>query len=929
MAAVEDFVARVAGGEGGVLFIEGEPGSGKTHALDHLDEEARTSGVRVLYAQCSRREAAEPWGVVRQLLDFSLQENLAESAPDTLHQLEAELAGIAASRRPRTDSVYDLVSCVHAFFVRLSSTMPTVVAVDGVPHSDAESLRVLAFIAQRAHRVGLGVAVTAGLEGTAVGPEALSDLYWTKTARVHTLGPLGEEEAEEISRQVLGRTSPALTSLCTQLCGGNPLFYRELMRALHKEGGDLDLVRRGGPERLDLRSLARYVADRVEEQAPGAQRLLMSLAVLGPVGPELLLAASGMEPGQGENVLAHLIRTGTVKEGGHLRFAQPVIEHGFRQIADGGLTQEVHAECARRLFEAREPHTRVARHLLQARPEGDQAVVTALRRAAREAVLGQDTHAARLFLERALGEGCSGTAAARAVTRDLGGLLLEHWPDEATDVLRRAHGAERRPAHRAALACALAESVSWSKGPREGLRILRQAQASSRRPAAARIIRSRRRLIEWPEEPGSEQVPNGTVSRREASSPSTEETPSVGAAVEQAMAGERDSALVSARAVLSGGRPCHNNPGTPPHSVFAVLPLIWADRTEEAEVALKNASGNLSAGRGPLSCWTAALESGIALNRGRVEESARSAELALTRLPVEPFGWSDWLLRFHLLQALLTAGEFDAVREQLDRLPPAAASTWASAVRGQIEGGLSAFSGYYGEAARALSASGCVLERMRVSNPAVTQWKSWTALLLTECGQIRSAVRMSESASEVALRWGTPRSIGRARITMGYVLQRDGAPPHQYQGLVKDGLALLEQCSDPVSRAIGFLVAALSAQKDRDPRVVRERLAACSRLARSAGARSLDDHANMRLRELGDTATAPETAAASISLTDSERRIAETVVSGLTNRQTADQLFVTLRTVEFHLTNIYRKLAISGRDELREALHHCGKRGIR
>ena len=927
MAAVEDFVARVAGGEGGVLFIEGEPGSGKTHALDRLDEEARTSGVRVLYAQCSRREAAEPWGVVRQLLDFSLQENLAESTPDTPYQLEAELADIAASHRPRTDSVYDLVSYIHAFFVRLASTMPTVVAVDGVPHSDAESLRVLAFIAQLERRVGLGVAVTAGLEETAAGPEALSALYWAKTARVHALGPLGEEEAEEISRQVLGRTSPALTSLCTQLCGGNPLFYRELMRVLRREGGDLDLVRRGGPERLDLRSLARYVADRVEERAPGAQRLLMSLAVLGPVGPELLLATSGMEPGQGENVLAHLVRTGTVKEGRHLRFAQPVVEHGFRQIADGGLSQEVHAECARRLFKAREPHTRVARHLLQARPEGDQAVVTALRRAAREAVLEQDTHAARLFLERALGEGCSGTAAERAVTRDLGGLLLEHWPDEATDVLRRAHGAERRPAHRAALACALAESVSWSKGPREGLRVLRQAQASSRRPATARIIRSRRRLIEWPGEPGPEQIPNGTVSRPESPSPSTEEEPSVEAALERAMAGERDSALVSARAVLSSGRACHNNPRTPPHSVFAVLPLLWADRTEEAEAALKSAAGDLSGGRGPLSCWTTALESGIALNGGRVEESARSAALALAHLPVEPFGWSDWLLRFHLLQALLTAGELDAVREQLDRLPPASESTWARAVRGQVEGGLLAVSGYYGEAAGALSTSGCVLERMRVSNPAVTQWKSCTALLLTECGQNRSAVRMSESASEAALRWGTPRSIGRTRITMGYVLQRDGAPFHHYQGLVKDGLALLEQCSDPVSRATGLLVAALTARNDREPRLARERLAACSRLARSAGARNLDDHANAQLRELGGTT--PEAAAASISLTDSERRIAETVVSGLTNRQTADQLFVTLRTVEFHLTNIYRKLAISGRDELREALHHYGERGIR
>src|SRR5699024_12045132 len=126
---IEDFVAEVREGRGGILFIEGGPGSGKTHTLDVLDEKARASGVRVLYAQCSRRETAEPWGVVRQLLGFSLHEYLADDENITPHRLETELSDIVAPQHQRTDSDYDFISYIHSFFVRLASLTPTIIAV--------------------------------------------------------------------------------------------------------------------------------------------------------------------------------------------------------------------------------------------------------------------------------------------------------------------------------------------------------------------------------------------------------------------------------------------------------------------------------------------------------------------------------------------------------------------------------------------------------------------------------------------------------------------------------------------------------------------------------------------------------------------------------------------------------------------------------
>src|SRR5699024_4320429 len=137
-----------------------------------------------------------------------------------------------------------------------------------------------------------------------------------------------------------------------------------------------------------------------------------------------------------------------------------------------------------------------------------------------------------------------------------------------------------------------------------------------------------------------------------------------------------------------------------------------------------------------------------------------------------------------------------------------------------------------------------------------------------------------------------PRFIGRARITAGYVLQLNGVPAHHYQRLVGDGLALLERCHDPVSQIVGLLVASRSARAGGNPDRARERLDSCSRIARSVGAWGLEEYANARLEDLGDRV--PETACVPARLTDSEWRIAKSVMGGLTNRQVADQLFITL-----------------------------------
>jgi DNA-binding CsgD family transcriptional regulator len=99
----------------------------------------------------------------------------------------------------------------------------------------------------------------------------------------------------------------------------------------------------------------------------------------------------------------------------------------------------------------------------------------------------------------------------------------------------------------------------------------------------------------------------------------------------------------------------------------------------------------------------------------------------------------------------------------------------------------------------------------------------------------------------------------------------------------------------------------------------RDPLRQAIRLSRRAGATALAHAAETELaltgaRRRGDTLWGPD------ALTPGERRVAELAIEGLTTREMAESLFVTPKTVEFHLRHIYQKLGVNSRDKLGGAL---------
>jgi DNA-binding CsgD family transcriptional regulator len=199
-------------------------------------------------------------------------------------------------------------------------------------------------------------------------------------------------------------------------------------------------------------------------------------------------------------------------------------------------------------------------------------------------------------------------------------------------------------------------------------------------------------------------------------------------------------------------------------------------------------------------------------------------------------------------------------------------------------------------------------------NPAFIAWRSQAALGLLGLGERDEARRLADDEVELARIWGAPRALGAALRAAG--LTEDG----------DRGLALLEEAVQVLgpspaklehAKARTELGAALRRAKRRAE--ARAQLRQAVELATICGAEMLAARAET---ELLATGARPRRIALSgvASLTPSERRVAEMAAEGPTNREIAQALYVTQRTVEVHLTSIYRKLGISSRSQLAAAL---------
>jgi DNA-binding CsgD family transcriptional regulator len=207
-----------------------------------------------------------------------------------------------------------------------------------------------------------------------------------------------------------------------------------------------------------------------------------------------------------------------------------------------------------------------------------------------------------------------------------------------------------------------------------------------------------------------------------------------------------------------------------------------------------------------------------------------------------------------------------------------------------------------------------IADGVELANPAEWPWRSGAATALLALGRAEEARARAAEELELARRWGEARPVGVALRALG--LAEGGAAGEQR---LREALEVLAPSQARLEHAktlvaLGGAVHARGAQAE-----ARELLQQGAELASRCGATALAARAE---QELAATGGRPRRVALSglDSLTASERRVAQLAAEELSNKEIAQALFVTVKTVELHLSNVYRKLGIGSRRDLPTAL---------
>jgi DNA-binding CsgD family transcriptional regulator len=911
-------------GAGVAVVVEGEAGIGKTALLALASAMAQERGMRVLAARASELETDYPFGVVRQCLEPNL--HAADAA--TREEL---LAGAAALAGPvvldwRGDAGAESLGVLHGLYwlvANLAQRQPLLLAIDDLHWADEPSQRFVAYLLRRIDSLPVALALATRPAGASAHAEAvLAEVLAAGGPDALAPAPLDESAAAQLLRDVAGGpVDDRFARACRQASGGNPFLLSELVRALRAEG--VPFTARGAERVGEITppQVARVARARLTRLDPRAQALAHAVVVLGDDAPlELASELANVDRAVAATAADELVAAGLIDSQRLLRFRHPLLRSAVAATLTLAERERSHRVAAELLRARGAPPERVAVHLLMTAPIGEGADEAALHDAAVLAVdRGAPAAAVPLYL-RLLDEPL-GARERADVLLELGRAeYIAGLFGEATGHLEEAYRIAHDPSVRGA---ALVLLLQASLGSVEAL-----ATLADDVPRAVEALRDHDREL------ALRLQAYAMLMRRDG-------TDAEQLASFRALAGDTPGeATVLAHLVLQRVRHGASaaeiadlatraarqvdaliEDGTSTTAFIAVtLGLRWADRLDDAERILERAI-EVARQRGSTTDFANALglRGEVYVRRGLLREAEADARTAqATQLEQ---GWRFPRALIALLQSLVAQGRAPEAAEVLEAeigdeaLPNVPPMISLLLTRAQVRAAVGDHSGTvaaFDEAVRRR-------QRWGGASP------SWIGDMLVAAeshealGTHDVAKALRAEAGTLALQWDTPGALGQ--VARAEALFGDGEDRIERLG---DAVALLERSPArlELARALVDLGAALRRAGHRAD--ARSPLRAGYDLARECGAEGLAEDARRELAASGVRIRRARLTGAE-SLTPSERRIADMAADGNSNAEIAQALFVTVKTVEMHLTHVYRKLDIPGRGELRRALGGCSR----
>jgi DNA-binding CsgD family transcriptional regulator len=916
LAAIAAAIESACSGAGSALLVEGVAGIGKTRLLTHACEQAARAGMTVLAARAAEFEDGYAWGVVRQLFEAEMRTGGGQWLADDA----VALAALAVTRdaQPGDEDAFAVLHGLYWLTADIAQRAPLLLAVDDLHWADQPSQR---FVAHLAHRLeGLPVLLVLTVReprsGTAQQKSLIAGL--AAEASVITLRPaaLSAAACAELVRGTLGLDpSPAFQDACRELTGGNPLLLRGLLASLAAEGVKATDAEVPHLRRLTPGSVSRSVLLQLGRMPAAALAAARAVAVLGTAATaERAGRLAGLDDDASAEAIGALMAEQLIEGERALRFVHPLVRSAVYSDLAPPVRQHWHKRAARMLDEEDAAAAEVIVHLLAASATGDPWVVDRLRQAAADARNRGAPDVAIQCLERALAE--PPAAGARGdVLFELGSTQTFHAPAAAAEHLAEALARSADWPRRGEITLALSQALGLCSRFADAAEVLQTAIGASgddRSPVVVSLQAALLNLARW--DLDARPVMRPVLERQQARAAAGEELdPQLHAnlAIELGAAGlDRERAIRHAReAVRATPRLMSLTSTALPEAVSV---LLFGGRSGEAREGAQTWL-RLAQQRGwPLaSAIAATVASLIALYDGDVQQA-----LAYGQQATGGVDWISMMATAFMIPALIDRGEIEQAHALLaaGNLNGQLGPTWPYNVARHARGRLLAAAGDHASAVRELLEAGELAELWGIRNPTLMPWRSDAALSLTALGDCREARRLCAEEIELARQWGADRGLGIA-------LRAAGAAEGAGRGidLLTEAVSVLRRSPARLELARALIDLGAAQRRAGSRARAREFLREGLDLAHALGGLALADRARGELVVAGGRPRRDATRGRD-ALTPSELRVAQLAAGGQTNRQIAQALFVTQRTVENHLTSTYAKLGIRSRPELPAAL---------
>ncbi len=361
-AEIATLVQRARGGRPQPLLITGDAGSGKTTLLRHLLDECQRLGFQTLVIESDPIDAGVPYGSLRWSMGAGQPVTDGDSGDATIRE---RLSGLAAAISPSEPLPFaEQADQVRKATLELLEAWafhrPVVIACDDLHAADVATAGLLTFLMRHVRHERVFIVATSRAEPELTPGIAADCARFHKDGRldVMELGPFGDDELGALVEAQLGRPpGPCLLDLLRVRTDGVPFFAVEVLSALAASGGlvetDALVEVMETSAQLVPRRLTTAVLHRVFRIGPDARHVASAAAVIGELDPGRLVvvaALSGLSEARVRAAVDALIEHGVLtSDGERLRFGHAFVRDALYEDVGPALRRHWHDAIARRL----------------------------------------------------------------------------------------------------------------------------------------------------------------------------------------------------------------------------------------------------------------------------------------------------------------------------------------------------------------------------------------------------------------------------------------------------------------------------------------------------------------------------------------------------------------------------------------------------